>query len=290
MKTKTETSTSTLAILLVVLVVVFLATMLGFSTCGASSGATSDTASTSTGTSDAPLVGSDGNIDPLLLEEAESWTDLVVAIETMSNGQWYKDCLRQRIGLTWEQVKSFAAAEQREGYAFRLILVSNASVTDAEAREALYNKGGYTDLERCPVVRVSGFNNTRLYDGRWAEFWDERCQVRLSLAIPIDSCDISKGYILDRGVLVMCGNPWDLPKEPPVTTPTTPLEPKHAEDLPPSSKTPPATCPSTPTTQSGGGSTAGPGAMSTVSTPTSECPPVPNTDSTVSVTVPVPDI
>jgi hypothetical protein len=165
-----------------------------------------------------PLVGNQGNDQPVL-DTVEDWRDLVDAVNR-DDLQWYRDCLKGRIEVTWEQAERYAQLVD-EGHDLRFILVSNSSISDETARQRLKDQG-FDDVDDLKVVRVPGFRNTRgLPSDRCNPFGDERSQVRLSLAVPKDVNDLSKGFHEDRGVLAMCSNPWDLFPPVEITTTTT---------------------------------------------------------------------
>ncbi|MBI1857334.1 hypothetical protein HY003_04165 [Candidatus Saccharibacteria bacterium] len=73
--------------------------------------------------------------------------------------------------------------------------------------------------------------------------------MRISLAVPVDPNDITKGVHDDRGVLGMCSNPWK--ETPPTTSTTTPptTMPSSTTTMPsPTTTTMPTTVPPTTTT------------------------------------------
>jgi hypothetical protein len=161
------------------------------------------------------LAGNDGNTNPLL-GEARSWTQLRAVVEAGEQG-WYGSCLQERIGITWEQLDQLSELEE-EGSDFRVIVVSNSDLTDAEARAALAAKD-FRDLDTLKIIWVSGFWNTRgLKSHHWQVFWDNRSQVRLALGVPSDPSDLSKGFDQSRGVLTVCGNPWNVSPSSATTT------------------------------------------------------------------------
>lgn len=208
--------------------------------------------------SENPAVGSEDNTDPVVPEEFQDWTD-VEQFLTQEGSDWYADCLQTRIGISREQVSKYADFV-RDGHDLRFIVKSNTSISDEEARERL-DDAGVDNVEQLPIRVLNGFENTRgLPSDRCNPFGDDRSQVRVSLAIPVDDNDISKGVDQNRGVLAMCGNPWKLPPEtppapptgaPPVTAP--PVSPPPGTGPPPTAPPvttgPPPTVPPTTTTK-----------------------------------------
>jgi len=161
-----------------------------------------------------PAAGNDNNTDPVF-STVQNWRELVKAVEKQDAG-WYKDCLAARTGVTWEQAQQYAALVD-QGHDLRFILVSNSSVSDDQARQMLRDRG-IPNVDNLPITRLNSFRNTRgLPQDKCQAFGDERSQVRVSLAIPNDVNDLSKGVHKDKGVLAMCSNPWDIP--PPGETP-----------------------------------------------------------------------
>jgi len=173
------------------------------------------------GTPDDPYVGNAGNTNPVLSEVA-SYQSLVKALVAQpGRGVWYTDDLQRFNGISRDDILR-AAELEKQGNDLRFILISNSGISDAEARAQLKAEG-VKEIDRLPIVRVNGFINTRgLPDARMDPFEDNRSQVRVSLGIPNDWNDLSKGLQADRGILTMCGNGW---KKPPARTPTTTAPP-----------------------------------------------------------------
>lgn len=255
-------------------------------------------------TTENPCVGNDGNTDPVF-DTVQNWRELVTVVEN-ENAEWYKECMETRIGVTWDQAQQYAELVD-QGNDLRLVLVSNASTSDESALAQLKDQG-FTGLEDQPIVRVSSFRNTRgLPSDRCSSFGDGRSQVRVSLAIPNDVKDMTKGLNHNKGVLAMCSNPWDLVPvgEPPTTVVTNPppattvppdttvtTQPpsstttvpstttttvcQSGKCVPPTTVAPPPTTvpPATTTTQpaTGGQGTAGDGATNTTQSPTTTAP------------------
>lgn len=193
-----------------------------------------------TATPDDPLVDDEGNTNPVL-SEVRSYRSLVKALVAESGrGKWYTDDLQQFNGITRDDILRAVKLEE-QGHDLRLILMSNTNLTDGEARAQLKAQG-VKEVDRLPIVRVNGFINTRgLPNDRMNPFEDNRSQVRVSLGIPNDWNDLSKGLQADRGILTMCGNGWKLKKvSAPVAPPATPVKPKA-----PTPTQPPATVPPT---------------------------------------------
>jgi len=205
-----------------------------------------------TGTPGDPCVGSQCNTNPVL-SEVRSWTELVKAVEAEPDGgQWYWGDLQQFNGISEESARS-AAELEKQGNDLRLILISNDQVSDSDARAQLKAQG-VEGVDGLPIVRVNGFINTRgLPHDRMEPFQDDRSQVRVSLALPLNWNDLSKGLESTRGVLTMCANGWKLKSETPVTAPpATPTPRQPTPTSPPVTPTtrpyvPPTTAP--PTTQ-----------------------------------------
>jgi hypothetical protein len=191
-----------------------------------------------------PLVGNQGNVDPVL-STVQNWRELVQAVE--GKEEWYKGCLQSRIGVTWDQARQYAGLVD-QGQDLRFILVSNSSVSDERARRMLRDEG-IPNVDKLQVVRVNGFENTRGLPTDRCNTWpnDPRSQVRVSLAIPKDVNDVTKGFDQSRGVLAMCSNPWKIHQvAPPATTKPKP-KPAPTTTVP-RKGTPPTTVPAPTTT------------------------------------------
>lgn len=172
------------------------------------------------GTSGDPYVGNQGNTNPVL-SEVRSYQSLVKALVAQpGRGKWYTDDLQQFNGITRDDILR-AAKLEKQGHDLRFILVSRTNKTDAEARAQLKAEG-VKEVERLPIVRVNGFTNTQgLPNDRMDPWPDDRSQVRVSLGIPVDWSNLSKGLQADHGILTMCGNGWKLKEvreAPPATT------------------------------------------------------------------------
>ena len=242
------------------------------------------------------LIGNEDNTNPVF-ETVQDWNDLVQTVEN-EGAEWYKQCLGERIGVTWEQARQYAGLED-QGHDLRFIVISNSRTSDEEARAELANRG-FPKVENLPIVRVNGFSNTAgLPSDRCKPFGDGRNQVRVSLGIPVDTNDLSKGLLTNKGVLAMCSNPFLIPPPPTKETTTTPpgettttTRPTTSTTQPPTTTTtvcksgkceppttvapPPTTAPPrTTTTQpnNGGQGDSGDGATNTTSPPTTQSPP-----------------
>jgi hypothetical protein len=239
-KTQTKTPNGVWMNVIVIAIAVLVAAGLVISGCGGSSkgGSSAKGMTNPPGVSaKIPLVGNEGNLKPLKKGAVQDWAQLYRWAQQPGNS-WYWRCLKQRIGITKQDVRKYVKLGKR--YDLRLILVSNSLLSDAQAREALRAKlPGVKGIDRLPVVRLSGFENTWLQSpGVWHPFWDARSQVRLSLGIPKDVNDLSMGFDVTRGVLAMCCNPWNLkkvigplppspPRPTPRHTPTPHPTPRH---------------------------------------------------------------
>jgi len=197
-------------------------------------------------TAESPAVGDDCNEDPVSPEEFQDWED-VYRFGADGQNQWYFDCLQTRLGVSRDDVRRYKELE-REGQELRGIVISNTNVTDEAARDKLKNDG-VEDVDRIrEIIRLQGFENTRGIDSdRCNPFGDGRPQVRLTLLIPVDVNDMSKGVHRDRGVLGMCGNPWKPPAQPvsPPPPPGTPPPENPPPTTPPPTTPPPTTPPPT---------------------------------------------
>lgn len=184
-----------------------------------------------------PLIGPDDTVPALIPQGIKSWRGVY------AYGQkhpWYKKAVRDA-GISWRTVRKCVTLEKR-GYKLSAILVVNWSgLSKKEAKRKLSSKG-YHNLERMSVVYHDGIRNRWLKPKsfpKWGRFWDNRRQIRVTLLVPIDFGDLSKGMRTDRGVLVHCGNPWDLLKrklEPipsPKPQPTPPPSSKNWDAVPP---------------------------------------------------------
>jgi hypothetical protein len=196
-------------------------------------------------------VGNQDNQDPVF-ETVQSWSDLVAAVENEGAG-WYQECLANRIGVSWEQAQHYANLVRSGEWDLRFILISNADNTSDEQARAALAAQGISNVEALPVVRVNGFENTRgIPEDRCQAFGDARAQVRVSLGIPVDPNDPSKGMDPTRGVLANCSNPWKLlppsgeQKPPPgpsgKPTPPPPGCPNCGPPPPPPPPPPPGKC------------------------------------------------
>lgn len=195
---------------------------------------------------DNPAAGSQDNTNPVVPEEFQNWTD-VSAFLSQEGSQWYADCLQMRVGVSREQVGKYANMV-KQGHDLRFIVVSNSSVSDEQAR-ALLKDQGVKEVDELPIKRLNGFRNTQgLPEDRCNPFGDSRSQVRVSLAIPRDENDLTKGVHDDKGVLAMCGNPWDIPPAPPEGGPPATVPPPTSPPKVPPTSPPPTTVPPPTTT------------------------------------------
>jgi hypothetical protein len=299
--------TSTLLLVLAVCVIVFMAIFIGVWANSSTSADVSDLdylpVVEDSGT---VMSGTESNADPLTPpvvsgeKPLTSWAD-AESFFGQSNWGWYVAGLNARAvktGFDWSDVQQWA---EQMGTEVRLIHVFGSAVrlSDKEIRSIAAQDVGADVAAKLQIVRhpceevlvnTRGFGHDAMED-----FIDGRSMVRVALApLVYDECGKVIGLGINSGIFVDCYNLWWIVKRPPCTTTTaTTLEEKHPEDFAPSATTPSATTPSSPATPAtSGGSTAGPGAVTTVTTPTTVAVPVtvPQTDPTVTVTVPVPDV
>jgi len=159
------------------------------------------------GTAKNPLGGNQENFNPLF-SQTLSYSDWWAAYQA-ANPAKKRSVARayeRMTGYTIDSAKGFAQVEKVKGIGYyRVVLVSNTNVTNAQAR--LMASIGGVDASNLPVVRVSGIENTWLHGNLATPFWDARSQARLALVVPKNGWTLDNGF-KKAGVLCMCGNPW----------------------------------------------------------------------------------
>lgn len=191
-------------------------------------------------TAESPAVGNDCNEDPVSPDEFQDWKD-VQRFGKDNQNQWYFDCLQTRLGISRDDVRKYSELEG-QGHDLRGIFISNTNPSEEAARDKL-EADGVKDVDKIKyVIRLNGFQNTNgLGSNRCTPFDDGRPQVRLTLLIPKDVSDMSKGVHTDRGVLGMCGNPWNVPAQPVPAPPPPPKKEPKPEPKPTPTTAPPVT-------------------------------------------------
>jgi hypothetical protein len=209
------------------------------------------------------LVGHQGNTNP----EGPGVTNWAQLEETFNNNSSYQGCEQSRLNVPWTQVQQYADLV-KQGHQLNAILISNSSMTPAQAVTALEGQG-YTNVAGLPVITASEgtLMNTARDPGvapnnTCFPFIDNRAQVRLILTIPIDVTTVSnlpKGVVSLQNVrtdefnLGECSNQANIvkpvPAVPSVPMPTpvtpTPGTPPTPRPTPPTVPTTPPTVPTT---------------------------------------------
>jgi hypothetical protein len=275
------------------------------------------------------LNGAEANADartpPVVRDQPPltSWED-AVAFFSQPGWEWYIRELNARAsktGFDWEDAKQWAEDAKAGNVETRLIHAYGKAAysSEEEIRAKAATIVGQDVANRLDIIRhrspevlinTRGFGHQMMQD-----YKDYRSMVRVSLApIVYNEKGEMAGLRGWAGIFVECHNLWWIvipPEEtttttsPPTTSPpttkppttSTTLEPKHPKDFPPSVTVPlPTTTTSTTlsstTTTTSPKSQAGPGAMTTVTTPPTSAPPatLPATEPIILVPVTVPNI